>query len=78
MRYGVSTHLAPEKVIEKAVEYFEKLGLEITQRDEDSVCMEGGGGHVTLSVCGEDQTDVDILTEEWDQKVKEFIQRIGD
>ncbi|HUV25271.1 MAG TPA: hypothetical protein VMW26_07565 [Methanomassiliicoccales archaeon] len=78
MRYGVSTHLAPEKVIEKAVEYFEKLGLEVTQRDEDSVCMEGGGGHVTLSVCGEDKMDVDILTEEWDQKVKEFIQRIGD
>jgi hypothetical protein len=78
MRYGVSTHLAPEKVIEKAVEYFEKLGLEVTQRDGASVCMEGGGGHVTISICGEDQTDVDILTEEWDQKVKEFIQRIGD
>jgi hypothetical protein len=78
MRYGVSTHLTPEKVIEKSVEYFEKLGLEVTQRDVDSVCMEGGGGHVTITVCGEAKTEVDILTEEWDKKVKEFIQRIGD
>lgn len=78
MRYGVITHLAPEKIIEKAVEYFEKLGLEVTQRDGDSVCLEGGGGHVTISVCGDGQNEVDILTEEWDKKVKEFIQRIGD
>lgn len=78
MRYGVITHLTPEEVIERTIEFFEKLGLEVTQRDEGSVCMEGGGGHVTLSVCGGDQTDVDILTEEWDRKVKEFIQNIGE
>jgi len=78
VRYGVSTHLPPEKVTEKAVEYFEGLGLEITQQDGASICFEGGGGHVTLSVRGGEQTDVDILTEEWDPKVKEFIQRIGE
>jgi len=77
MRYGVSTDLAPERVIEKAIEFFEKLGLEITQRSRDSLCMEGGGGHITLTICPEDQTEVDIMTEEWDAKVKEFIQRIA-
>ena len=78
MRYGVNTHFSRERVIEKAIEYFEDLGLEITQRDDTSVCFEGGGGHVTLSTFEGDQTDVDILTEEWDAKVKEFIQRIGE
>jgi len=77
MRYGVSTDLEPEKVIEKAEEYFEKLGLEVTQKDSNSLCMEGSGGHVTLSVCTGEQTDVDILTVEWDSQVKQFIQRIS-
>jgi hypothetical protein len=74
----VSTHYTPERVLEKATEYFEGIGLEITQRDDSSICFEGGGGHVTLSTCGGELTEVDILTEEWDSKVKEFIQRIGE
>ena len=73
----MSTNLAPERVIKKAIEFFEKLGLEITQRSANSLCMEGGGGHVTLTICPEDHTEVDIMTEEWDAKVKEFIQRIA-
>ncbi|MGD0056625.1 MAG: hypothetical protein ABSB83_02075 [Methanomassiliicoccales archaeon] len=77
MRYGVSTKLPPEKVIEKAIEYFEKLGLKTTARDDSMVCLEGGGGHVTVTVCSGDETDVDIVTSEWDYHVKQFVQRIA-
>ena len=77
MRYGVSSKLPPEKVIEKAKGYFEKLGLQIVSEDQGSVCMEGGGGRVTVTACGENDSDVDIVTTEWDHHVKQFIQMIG-
>jgi hypothetical protein len=77
MRYGASSKLPPEKVIEKAKAYFEKLGLKVVSEDPSSVCMEGGGGRVTVTACGEKETDVEILTTEWDYHVKQFIQMIG-
>jgi hypothetical protein len=77
MRYGASSKLPPEKVIAKAKTYFGKLGLTLVSEDQGSVCMEGGGGRVTVTVCGEKESDIDIATTEWDIKVKEFIQMIG-
>lgn len=77
MRYGASSKLPPEKVIEKATAYFEKLGLKVVDRGPGSVCLEGGGGRVTVTACGENGTDVEILTEQWDYQVKQFIQMIG-
>jgi hypothetical protein len=77
MRYGVSTKLPPEKVLEKAVDYFEKIGLKIKSQDDKMVCLEGGGGEVTITVCSNDETDVDIVTSQWDYHVKQFMQRIA-
>jgi hypothetical protein len=64
-------------VSEKAKKYFEKLGLKVVSQDPGSVCMEGAGGRVTVTACGENETDVEVLTEEWDFQVKQFIQMIG-
>jgi hypothetical protein len=77
MRYGVSTKLPPERVLEKAKEYFQELGLKITSLDATMVCLEGGGGQVTITVCPNDETEVDIVTSEWDYHVKQFMQRIA-
>ncbi|MGD0817464.1 MAG: hypothetical protein ABR986_03595 [Methanomassiliicoccales archaeon] len=77
MRYGASSKLPPEKVIAKAKTYFDKLGLKVVSEDPGSVCMEGGGGSVTVTVCGEKVSEVDIVTTEWDHQVKHFIQMIG-
>lgn len=77
MRYGVSTNLSPERVIEKAVEYFQGLGLKVKSRNEGTVCLEGGGGDVTITACSNDETDVEIVTTEWDYHVKQFMQRIA-
>lgn len=77
MRYGVTTGIAPDRVMEKAIEFFKKLDLEVTRHGEDSITMEGGGGRITITVTAGDSTEVDIVTDKWDTKVKDFIQRIG-
>ncbi len=77
MRYGASSKLPPEKVIARAKAYFGKLGLKVVSEDQGNVCMEGGGGRVTVTACGEKESDIEIATTEWDIKVKEFIQMIG-
>jgi len=77
MHYGISSDLPPEKVMDKAAEYFGKLGLKVTDRQKDTLCMEGGGGYITLTVCGGKETDVDVITQEWNDQVKQFLQRIG-
>lgn len=78
LRYGASTRLSPERIIDKAVEYFGGLGLEVSDRTPSSVCMVGGGGEVTVNVCGGEETEVEIITTEWDHHVRMFIQRIGE
>ena len=77
MRYGASSKLPPEKIISKAKTYFEKIGLKVVSEDPGSVCMEGGGGRVTVTACGEKETEVEIITTEWDYHVKQFLQMIG-
>jgi hypothetical protein len=77
MHYGISTKLPPDKVIEKAVEYFSKLGLKVRERTDSSLFMEGTGGYIDLGVCGGDGTDVDVVTQEWNEQVKQFLQRLA-
>jgi len=77
MHYGISTRLPPEKVIEKAVDFFGKLGLEVKERDACTLLMEGGGGYIDLSASAGKETDVDIVTQEWNAQVKQFLQRIS-
>ena len=77
MRYGASSKLPPEKVIAKAKTYFGKLGLKVVSEDPGSVCMEGGGGSVTVTACGEKETEIEITTTEWDRQAKQFVQMIG-
>ena len=77
MRYGASSKLPPKKVIAKAKTYFGKLGLTVLIEDRDSISMEGGGGMVTVTVCGEKESEIDIEMTEWDHNVKQFVQLIG-
>jgi len=79
MRYAVKTNLKPDEVIERAIKFFGKggVGLEVTERNARTVCLEGGGGHVTIIVCPGELTDVDLETREWDYQVKRFMENIG-
>ncbi len=79
-RYGVDSKLSPEEVIEKAKAYFGEggLGLEVTERNPCCVYFAGGGGHVTVTATeGEEKTQVDVETREWDYHVKRFIGEVA-
>jgi uncharacterized protein (DUF39 family) len=75
MKYGTETGLSTEEVLNKAEKYFGEggLGLEVTSRDDCCIYLEGGGGHVAVTVVQGKKTAVDVETREWDYQVKKFI-----
>jgi hypothetical protein len=77
-RYGVFTNLDPEEVIRRAVDFFgpDGLGLEMTDQGERHAIFEGGGGQVAVSVLTGKQTEVEIVTREYDYDVNRFIGEI--
>jgi hypothetical protein len=77
--YGKESKLSPDKVMEKALEFFGPggLGLEVKDQGEGCATFEGGGGHVFVQVCeGGKGSEVDLETREWDYQVKQFMGRI--
>lgn len=77
MRYSVETRLSPEKVMEEARSFFiSGFGLKVSSEEENELCLEGGGGYVTILTCSGAKTSVEIETREWDRAVEEFMERI--
>jgi hypothetical protein len=75
--YGKKSNLGPSKVIDEAVKYFtEEWSLKVVQRTQDMVCLESDLGHVTITVCKNEETDVELETREFDYAVKEFMSKI--
>jgi hypothetical protein len=78
-RYGKESKLSPDKVLEKALEFFgpDGLGLEVKEEVEGCATFEGGGGHVFVSACEKGKgSEVDLETREWDYQVKQFMGKI--
>ena len=78
--YGTYTKLTPSQTIERAVEYFGPggLGLQIAGREDCCVSFEGGGGHVSVNtISGENHTEVELTTREWDYHVRRFMAEIA-
>jgi hypothetical protein len=71
----VKTKLSQEKAIQQLKKFFGKegLGLEITEETPPCLTFEGGGGHVTATLCPEEgKTRMTLVTQEWDYQVKKF------
>jgi len=71
--------LAPEEVLGRVKKFFGKggEGLELTEESASCLTFTGGGGYVTASVCLEgDQTKVDLVSQEWEYQVKQFLSKI--
>lgn len=69
----------PEEVIKMAVEFFGAKGyeLKVTEQNDNSVTLEGGGGYVSVSAAVDaKRTSVDFETREWENQVKEFARKI--
>jgi hypothetical protein len=72
----VRTKLGQEEVVERLKKYFGKggLGLEICQETPQCLSFEGGGGYVTTTIRPEEgKTVINLVTQEWDYQVKEFV-----
>ena len=73
------TRLSPEEIKEKTKNYFGQKGLklELTEEKSDCLTFSGGGGYVTATICPEEgKNRVDIVTQEWEYDVKEFISKL--
>jgi hypothetical protein len=80
LRIGVKSKLSPEEVIKRAVKFFGPdggYGLKVTDETATSACFGGGGGNVdVVAKAGERETSVDLVSNEWDSQVREFISKI--
>jgi hypothetical protein len=69
-------NLTPEEVLERIKKFFGKggQGLELTEENASCLTFTGGGGYVTATVCQErGQTKVELVSQEWEYQVKEFL-----
>jgi hypothetical protein len=79
LRIATVTKLKPEEAIQKAIKYFGPDGhkLKVSNQTDTSAFFEGGGGSVAVTAYIEKcETNVDLISREWDFQVKEFIQLI--
>ena len=71
----VRTKLTQEEVGARLKKFFGKggLGLDIAEETPSCLTFEGGGGHVTATLCPEEgKTRINLVAQEWDYQVKKF------
>jgi len=79
IRFEHRSKLRPEQVLQQLKRSFGKGGLGLDLKEETPTCVtfEGGGGYVTASLCEDKgETRVDIISQEWDYHVKQFISNL--
>ena len=71
----VRTKLSQGEAIQRLKKFFGKegLGLNVTEEAPQCVVFEGGGGHVTATLCPEEgKIRITLMTQEWENQVKKF------
>lgn len=79
MVYETTTKLDCDQIKKKAQDYFGgNLGLEEKGNNDNCLNFVGGGGHVNVSCCAEEDgtSTVELETREWDIKVKSFLKKL--
>jgi hypothetical protein len=76
-----SSKLTPSEVADKAIAFFGPggLGLEVKERAECCVRLEGGGGYVFVQVAeGKNGNGslVEVESREWEYHVKRFLEKV--
>jgi predicted glycoside hydrolase/deacetylase ChbG (UPF0249 family) len=75
LNLDVKTKLKQEEVMQRLKKFFGKggLGLDITEEAPQCLTFEGGGGHVTATLCTEEgKIRINLVTQEWENQVKKF------
>ena len=79
LRIAVESKLKPEDVIKKSLGFFAADGnnMKVVEQTDCCVSFEGAGGTVSLTTQTDGKkTSVEIVTQEWEESVKEFMRRI--
>ncbi len=74
-----NSRLKPEELMARLKGYFGKggQGLEVTEENPSCITFSGGGGYITATVCEEEgKTRVNLVTQEWEYQVKEFLSQL--
>lgn len=75
IKLSVQTKLDNKKVLEKAIDYFEKKnGLKITEQGDCCISFEGGGGYVRVDMTNNEKTEVTLESREHEYLVKKFAE----
>jgi hypothetical protein len=75
LNLDVKTKVSQEEVMKRLKKFFGKggLGLDVTEEASQCLTFEGGGGHVTATLCPEEgKTRINLVTQEWENQVKKF------
>jgi hypothetical protein len=75
----IKTKLSAEEALRRLKKFFGEGGLGLSLAEETGQCLsfEGGGGHVTATLCQEGATTrISLTTQEWDHQVREFASRL--
>lgn len=81
-RYEATSKLPPEKLIERAAQHFAAVsgGLAVSSKTNNSLCLEGPDGYVTISICPSDKRDkknvMEIETSQFDDQVRTFLRTL--
>lgn len=76
MRYGTRVSSSPEQVMDMAKEFFAEIGMKVTDEASMRLCLEKDDGFITMQFRGEGDDELEMITEGYDQKVKEFMKRL--
>lgn len=79
LNLSAGTKLDKEEVIKRAVAFFGPggYGLEVTEEADGYAAFTGGGGGIEVTAVTEGKkTSVDLLSQEWDYQVREFLDKI--
>jgi hypothetical protein len=75
LNLDVKTKVSQEEVVKRLKKFFGKggLGLDVTEETPQCLTFEGGGGHVTATICPEEgRIRINLVTQEWENQVKKF------
>lgn len=64
------------EIIDLAEKFFSKLGLVVTDRTDNRICLENETGFVTLQIKVMTTGELDIIAEGYDDKVKQFTKML--